>query len=106
VRRFTKDWIKATSVDWKAEIGGRVLDIIKRYVTQYAISVSVDGKRFLPVCEGAIRAFGDEEILPFRPTLARYLRFEVRSTVGEQSGIPALRGTCPSFGELSVFAKA
>lgn len=106
VRRFTKDWIKATSVDWKAEIGERVLDIIKRYVTQYAISVSMDGKRFLPVCEGAIRAFGDEEILPFPPTLARYLRFEVRSTVGEQSGIPALRGTCPSFGELSVFAKA
>lgn len=103
VRRFTKDWIKETSQDWKAEIGGRMLEIIKRYVAQYAISTSVDGVQYTPVASGAIRAFGDEEILAFPTHVARFVRFEALSTVGEQSGIPSLRGTCPSFGELSVF---
>ena len=103
VRRFTKDWIKATSVDWKVEIGERVLEITKRYVTEYAISTSVDGVQYTPVASGAIRAFGDEEILAFPTHVARFVRFEALSTVGRQSGIPALQDTCPSFGELSVF---
>ncbi len=102
-RRFTKDWIKQISTDWKAEIGGRVLDIVKRYVTAYEIHTSTDGVHFTLVKKGAIRAFGDEEILHIPPHGARFLRFDVTSTVGESSGIPALLESPAAIGELTVF---
>lgn len=102
-RRFTKDWIKETSVDWKAEIGGRMLDITKRYVTAYEILTSTDGVHFTLVKKGTIRAFGDEAILHIPPHGARFLRFDVTSTVGKSSGIPALANAPAAIGELTVF---
>jgi hypothetical protein len=102
-RRFTKDWIKKISTDWKAEIGGRVLDIVKCYVTAYEIHTSVDGVQFDPVKKGAIRAFGDEEILRFPTHGARFLRFDATSTVGKSSKIPALADSPAAIGELTVF---
>ncbi len=104
-RRFTKDWIKETSVDWKQEIGPRMLDIIKRYVTGYEIHTSTDGVHFTRVATGAIRAFGDEEILHIPPHGARFVRFDVTATVGKSSGIPALLDSPAAIGELSVFAE-
>ena len=104
-RRFTKDWIKATSVDWKAEISGRVCDIVKRYVTRYEIATSLDGVHFTTVKSGAIRAFGDEEIFRFPTHGARFLRFDALSTVGNDSGIPALAKSPVAIGELTVFGE-
>lgn len=104
-RRFTKDWIKETSVDWKAEIGARMQDIIKRYVTAYEIHTSTDGVHFTRVSAGAIRAFGDEAILHIPPHGARFLRFDVTSTVGKNSGIPALANAPAAIGELTVFGE-
>lgn len=103
VHRFTKDWIKATSVDWKAEISARVGGITSGYVTRYAVSTSVDGEHFTEQASGAIRAFGDEEIIPLPRHRARYVRFDALSTVGAQCGIPAFANAPASFGELSVF---
>ena len=102
-RRFTKDWIKETSADWKAEIGPRMLDITKRYVTGYEIHTSLDGVHFTRVLEGKIRAFGDEEILHIPPHGARFVRFDVTATVGKSSRIPTLLDSPAAIGELSVF---
>lgn len=102
-RRFTKDWIKEISEDWKAEIGWRMLDIVKRYVTEYAISISTDGVHFTEVKAGAIRAFGDEEIFRFPAHGARFVRFDARSTVGKASRIPSLLESPVAVGELTVF---
>jgi hypothetical protein len=104
-RRFTKDWIKETSVDWKAEIGPRILEIVKRYVTGYEIHTSLDGVQFTRVAEGKIRAFGDEEILHIPPHGARFVRFDVTSTVGKSSRIPTLLDSPAAVGELSVFGE-
>ncbi len=104
-RRITKDWIKETSVNWKAEIGPRMLDIVKRYVTGYEIHTSCDGVQFTRVAEGKIRAFGDEEILHIPPHGARFVRFDVTSTVGKSSRIPTLLDSPAAVGELSVFGE-
>ena len=103
-RRFTKDWIKETAVDhWKTEIGPRMLDITKRYVTEYTISTSLDGVNFTACAQGSIRAFGDEEIFEFPEHRARFLRFDATSTIGAKSGIPSLADSPIAIGELSVF---
>ncbi len=103
VRRFTKDWIKATSVDWKAEIGARMGAIVSGYVTRYAISTSVDGVQFTPRATGTIRSFGDEQVIPMERHCARYVRFDALATVGAQSGTPGLEKATVNIGELSVF---
>ncbi len=102
-RRFTKDWIKETSVDWKAEIGDRMQDIVQRYVTEYAVSTSTDGVHFTEVKAGAIRAFGDEEIFRFPAHGARFVRFDALSTIGKASRIPAYVESPVAIGELTVF---
>lgn len=103
-RRFTKDWIKETAVDhWKTEIGPRMLDITKRYVTEYSISTSIDGINFTPCTSGVIRAFGDEEIFRFTEHRARFVRFDATSTIGAQSKIPSLADSPIAIGELSIF---
>ena len=103
VRRFTKDWIKATSVDWKAEISARMGAIVSGYVARYAISTSVDGVQFTPRAAGAIRAFGDEQVIPMERHRARYVRFDALATVGAQTGTPGLEKATVNVGELSVF---
>ena len=103
-RRFTKDWIKETAVDhWKTEIGPRMLDITKRYVTEYSISSSIDGVNFTTCTSGVIRAFGDEEIFRFTEHRARFVRFDATSTIGAQSKIPSLADSPIAIGELTVF---
>ncbi|MBQ2955969.1 MAG: discoidin domain-containing protein [Clostridia bacterium] len=73
------------------------------FLSRYRISVSRDGERFTPCAEGIIRTFGGEEIVRFDPQTARYVRVEMLSTVGRESGLPEYRDAKVSVGELTVF---
>lgn len=73
------------------------------FVAEYRISTSLDGFNFTTVKEGCIRIFGSEEILTFPTTLARFIRFEILSTVGARSGQDIFKNAKPSIAELTVF---
>ena len=75
------------------------------FVAEYRISTSLDGFNFTTVKEGCIRIFGSEEILSFPTTLARFIRFEILSTVGARSGQDIFKNAKPSIAELTVFGK-
>ncbi len=53
-----------------------------KYPRRYRISVSLDGKEYITCAEGGIRTYGSEEIIKFKKQRARYVKFDVLSTVG------------------------
>ena len=73
------------------------------FLSGYRISASLDGERFEPCAEGIIRVFGAEEIIRFEPVCARYIRVDMLSTVGRESGLEKYRDARLTVGELTVF---
>lgn len=59
--------------------------------TDYAVYTSLDGKNYQKQSAGVFRMFGGETLVTFEPTKARYVRFDVLSTVGNSS-LPHLYG--------------
>ena len=49
---------------------------------RYKVSTSLDGEQYTLCAEGGIRKFGSEEIISFDEINARYVKFDVLSTVG------------------------
>lgn len=83
---------------------GEVLQkAVDRFASTYRISVSRDNAVYTPVKEGLLRAFGGEELLPFAPQTARYVKFEIFSTVGNDSMLDNHKADL-AVAELSVFA--
>ncbi len=76
---------------------------VASFACRYRISTSADGKHFTPQAEGIIRVFGAEEILTFPAHSARYLKFEVLSTTGQESEYPKFRDLPVLIGELTIF---
>ena len=91
--------------EWKpfARQMGRTL--LGGYTTRYAISTSLDGKEYALRATGRTHSFADEEIVRFEPCEARFVCFEVLSTVGKDSHIPELRNVPVNVGSLAVFTK-
>ena len=56
-----------------------------KFPRKYRISTSLDGVEYTVCREGGIRTYGGEEILTFNETSARFVKFEVLSTVGLES---------------------
>lgn len=76
---------------------------VASFACHYRLSTSLDGVAFTCQTEGVLRIFGAEEIISFPPHQARYLKFEVLSTTGQESCYPALREQRVQIGELTVF---
>ena len=72
---------------------------------EYEIYTSVDGVHFTKITDGTVRSYGGETVFPFDETEARYLRFFVKSNVGDFLGYSDLSGLGISIAELTVFEK-
>ena len=83
--------------------GARDVDKFAQFAHDYEISVSNDGKNFLPCATGKLRIFGGEEILPFPQQTARYVKFKVLSTIGKFSDYKAFADARICISELTVF---
>lgn len=78
-------------------------DIIAGFVANYRISLSSDGKSFTECKSGRIRRYSGEEIIYIGEQRARYVKFEVLSTAGLESGWPQHLKKPIVIGELTVF---
>lgn len=76
---------------------------ISRFALDYEISVSCDGVSYTSVKEGIFRAFGGEEIVRFEKCKARYVKLNVKSTVGKRSYFKKYENARLEIAELSLF---
>lgn len=76
-----------------------------QFVSRLRISTSCDGEHYTPCCERIARMFGREEIFRFPETTARYVKFEVLSSVGRESDYPQFEGATVSIAELTIFGR-
>ena len=67
------------------------------------IYTSRDGKTFTKQADFYCRIFADEDIIRFAPHDARYVRFDVLSTVGARSGQAEYADAKTGIGNLTVF---
>lgn len=78
---------------------------VTEFACEYRISTSCDGKEYSEIKSGYVRAFGGEDVLPFEPTVARYVRFEVLSTVGKDTERAEFANAEVKISELSIFER-
>lgn len=97
--------IKAAYEEWKPVIGPLTVSTASGYTIDYAISTSEDGITYTPRAKGFSRALADEEIIRFPAHRARFVKFEVLSTLGRRSGIPALADAPVNVGVLTLFTE-
>lgn len=89
-------------VNWKT---WKASDTMITLPVHFAVSVSEDGKSFTEVANGVCRVYGDENIIRFAPTTARYVRFDVLDTVGANCRLERFKDATASIGNLALFAK-
>ena len=75
------------------------------FVSRFSISTSCDGQVWTPATERIARMFGREEIFEFPEREARYVKFQVFSSVGLESAWPQFAEAKVSVAELTVFGK-
>lgn len=85
------------------ELGVDMCEFVALFVSKFEISTSLDGVHFEPCAQGQIRVFSGEEILPFAPRKARYVRFRAINTTGAEWR-KAYADRHLQIAELSVFA--
>jgi len=83
--------------------GIRSAELTAGFVSRYRISVSMDGENFHPCKSGILRIFGGEEIVTFPARRARFVQFDVLSTVGRESGWKQHADAGVRIGELTIF---
>lgn len=81
----------------------RVSHEARSIVTEYRLSSSLDGESYTAITEQRSQYLGDENIIGFTPHSARYLAFEVLSTVGADSGRRAILDSEAVIGNLTIF---
>jgi hypothetical protein len=72
----------------------------------YRISTSVDGKTYTHQAAGVFRIFSGEHIVHFPQHSARFVKLEILSTVGVNSGRGLYDGANIGIAELTVYQKA
>ena len=71
--------------------------------SKYRISTSLDGKEYTLCTEGRMRRFALEDIIPLGKIKARYIKFEVLSTVGLEYGRANYVNASLHLGGLTVY---
>ncbi|MBQ9922552.1 MAG: discoidin domain-containing protein [Clostridia bacterium] len=74
------------------------------FAAEYEISVSLDGENYEKCADGLIRIYGAEVLATFDAKKARYVKFDVKSTVGKLSGIPKYNNVPVVMNELTIFS--
>jgi hypothetical protein len=69
----------------------------------FRLSVSEDGESYAQVSERPFRAFSEEEIIPFEPTNARYVKLEILSNAGDNCESPSYRGKNLAIAEINLY---
>ncbi len=93
---------KLSWADMRAK-GEKTADYLQGFVSKYRISVSSDGKEYKEVKRGVIKVFGDEVILDFAPTSAKFIKFEALSTVGYESDFPKYLDANVRIANISIY---
>jgi hypothetical protein len=70
---------------------------------EYVISTSIDGESFEERDRGFVRIYGGEEILPFEPCVARYVKVDFLSNTATASDQKDLAYLPLTVAELSIF---
>ncbi len=78
-------------------------EAIESIPAEVAIYTSKDGKSFEKQKDAYCRIFADEDIIHFAPVDARYVRFDVLSTVGRYSGKQKYADAKAAIGNLAIF---
>ena len=78
-------------------------DCTPGFPVEYEIYTSSDGKDFAKRAEGCLRAFGSEEIVEFEKHGARYVRFDVKNTVGTYCGFEKYSREPVVIGNIALF---
>ncbi|MBE6689396.1 MAG: discoidin domain-containing protein [Ruminococcaceae bacterium] len=81
--------------DVKEKMGG--------FAAECEISLSLDGQSYEKCIDGFVRIYGGEVIFSFEPTKARYVKFDVKSNIGQLSGFPQHSNYPLLMNELTVF---
>lgn len=81
----------------------KLTEAVESIPADVAIYTSKDGKVFEKQADAYCRIFADENIIRFAPTDARYVRFDVLSTVGRYSGKPKYADAKAAIGNLTLF---
>lgn len=76
-----------------------------QFVGRFRISTSTDGENWTFCTERIARMFGTEEIYKFPEQEARFVKFQVLTSLGVESDWPTLADAKISIGELSLFTK-
>ena len=72
---------------------------------RFAVSTSLDGEHFEPCLEATVRVFGNEQIYPIAPVTAKYVKFDVLSTVGTDSYEKKHSHNNVYIGNITLFGK-
>jgi hypothetical protein len=73
------------------------------FPTKIRVSASLDGNDYTVCAEAICRVFGDEQIITFNTVTARYIKFEVLSTVGKDNVPKPYADTHITIGNISLF---
>jgi len=87
-------------------MGVDATDFIAQFPSVYEIHTSNDGVNFEKKATGKFLVFGGEEIKRFEEHTARYVRLDILSTAGKESGSKASADAKVAIGELTLYAKA
>ena len=78
-------------------------DYTPGFPVEYEIYTSTDGKDLVKRAEGCLRAFGVEEMVEFDKHSARYVRFDVKNTVGTYCGFEKYSKEQVAIGNIALF---
>lgn len=104
-RHTSKEILKSLYGEWKPFAHEMGKTLLGGYATRYTISTSTDGIHYTLQKADATHSFADEEVVRFAPCEARFVCFEVLSTVGKDSHIPALADTPVNIGSLTLYTE-
>ena len=71
--------------------------------TETSVSISLDGKKFEEVARSKCLTFGAEQIITVPKVRARYVRFDVLSTVGKDTAPKKYADSKVGIGNLTIF---
>ena len=80
--------------------------VLSQLPYEYRLSTSLEGTVFEEKASGLFRIFGEETVIPFAEHSARFVKLEILSTVGANSGLPAYLDANITLAELTVFKSA
>ena len=76
------------------------------FVSNFRISISNDGEVFKTIYSGCLRVFGGEEIFEFNECECKYIKVDLLSTIGAQSGREKFENAKIKLSEIDFFTNS